>query len=343
MEPKVNPKLVHRKPYKIPSSKCDIKLDTNENMFPPHPSLVGFNYHLYPNPELSSQLKSKIAEKHNLSSNQVLLSPGSDMGLKMILEGYALPNTKTLIITPNYSRFTYFIESMFTDYKELQVNENNYLEKINSELLQQTFNLVYVSHPNLPLGYTFSIQQISDLLNGFPQTMFIVDEAYLEYSEAESTIGLTHQYNNLIVVKTFSKAFGLAGLRLGYMMSNEKVISLLSVLSNDKSITNQSMHAAITCLDHLDHYQQQIQELKKVRSWFCSQLDRLEIGWKCSTTNFVLVELDPSWKNILLSHGIGVKIDYQNWLRITIGTQSMMTLLVHVIEKHLQQKCLECN
>jgi histidinol-phosphate/aromatic aminotransferase/cobyric acid decarboxylase-like protein len=109
MEPKVNPKLVHRKPYKIPSSKCDIKLDTNENMFPPHPSLVGFNYHLYPNPELSSQLKSKIAEKHNLSSNQVLLSPGSDMGLKMILEGYALPNTKTLIITPNYSRFTYFI------------------------------------------------------------------------------------------------------------------------------------------------------------------------------------------------------------------------------------------
>jgi len=343
MEPKVNPKLFHRKPYKIPSSTCDIKLDTNENMFSPHPSLVGFNYHLYPNPELSSQLKSKIGLLYRLTPNQVLLSPGSDMGLKMILEGYALPDTKTLILTPNYSRFTYFIESMFTNYKELEVDENNYLEKIISELLQQSYNLVYVSHPNLPLGYTFSIQQISDLLNRFPQTMFVVDEAYLEYSEANSTIELIHQYNNLIVVKTFSKAFGLAGLRLGYMMSNEKVISLLSILFNDKSITNQAINAAMICLDHLDHYQQQIQELKKVRSWFCSQLDRLGISWKCSTTNFVLIQLDVSWKNILWSHGIGIKIDYQNWLRITIGTQSMMTLVVHIIEKHLQQKCLECK
>jgi histidinol-phosphate aminotransferase len=349
--PKVNPQLLNRIPYKIPNQKCPIKLDTNENMFPCHPSLkdIQDDFHLYPDPTLSNQLKEKIANHHSIEPNQILLCPGSDMGLKLILEAYSLPDTTTLVVTPNYSRFTYFLQSMYTYYKELEVNQDSFEQQIENELSLEygyihrlssgsipKYNLVYISHPNLPLGYTLTISWLVKQLKSYPETMFIVDEAYLEYSNSDSMIPLIKEYNNLIVVKTFSKAFGLAGLRIGYIMSHPQVIHLLNVLANDKSVTNFAMKAASLVLDHYDFYQEQINQLKVVRQWFCEELDKLNIKWIGGTTNFVLVTLDKKWKEIFLNHGIGVKIDYQGMIRITIGTQAMMNLIVSVIKLNVK-------
>jgi histidinol-phosphate aminotransferase len=336
--PKVNPQLLNRIPYKIPNQKCPIKLDTNENMFPCHPSLKGIqdDFHLYPDPELSTHLKKQIAQHHSIEPNQILLCPGSDMGLKLILEAYSLPDTTTLVVTPNYSRFTYFLQSMYTYYKELEVNQDSFEEKIENKLSDCKYNLVYISHPNLPLGYTLTISWLVKQLKSYPETMFIVDEAYLEYSNSDSMIPLIKEYNNLIVVKTFSKAFGLAGLRIGYIMCSHQIINILNILANDKSVTNIAMKAACLVLDHYDFYQEQIKELKIVRQWFCEELEKLNMKWIGGTTNFVLVGLDKKWKEIFLNHGIGVKIDYQGMIRITIGTQAMMNLIVSVIKLNVK-------
>lgn len=278
--------------YKIPSTKnFKYKLDMGEWNFPIHETVINEASNITNN-ELSlynvydeqfEELIKLIKLYNHLDIENpdynVIVTNGSDNSLRLILDLFATDKSKFLIPVPSYYHFECMLntfkikhlEKLYIDYK---LDNNNIFILINNEL-SNNYDLCYLVNPNMPIGYTLSNENIELLLINNPNTIFVIDEAYIEFSECHSSAPLIKKYNNLIIVKTFSKFFSLASLRIGYLISNNKIIKLLDPYYNQKDVTKIAINCAYKSLQNISHYDKNKSEFLEIRSYIKNRLDKI--------------------------------------------------------------------
>jgi histidinol-phosphate aminotransferase len=245
-----NSKLQYIEEYKIPSIKNNILHDLclNENHYPHSDAVIkALNtltlddislYHRHN--ELHKSLESKIAHVLKLTGNtDILLTNGSDGALELILKTFCNENDLISIVTPTYPHFEQRAEIN-------AVTEKIEFDHINKKLTDYQYNgkVIYISYPNMPFGYGF-YDQIMSLVRQYSDKIIIIDEAYIELSEYKSFIGQINEYKNIIVTRSFSKGYGLAGARLGYCAFNNVHKYMLSKSYSIKNITSIAVKLAI--------------------------------------------------------------------------------------------------
>jgi histidinol-phosphate aminotransferase len=187
---------------------------------------------------------------NNTNINNILLTPGSGYALQLILKTFIDIDTKLLIPFPTYPRFCHDAE-LITDnitYFNFHGNIDEYNEFYNKIKIN---DIIYISSPNIPIGYELPISFI-DIIKQYENKIFIIDEAYFEYGINLSFFN--NKYKNLIITRTFSKAFGLAGIRLGYILAHENIIDKLKIGYCTKSILDISINCGLYALENKDYY-----------------------------------------------------------------------------------------
>jgi histidinol-phosphate aminotransferase len=277
------------------------KIDWNEATVPPSPAVVraitdflSNSHHLNLYPVLNSRnLVGRLAEYHGLSEDQFLVTNGSDDALNTLCSTYLDVDDRVLVVSPTYQHFLVFVQSRgatvehFYGLDPFQPDIDGLMEKA----AQIQPRMIYLANPNNPTGVMYSVDAIKLLLEANPTTLIIVDEAYSEFA-GQSARQLLYTYSNLVITRTFSKAFGMAGLRIGYTMADAHVISNLRRLFNPKNVNSLAQVGAIAALEDnewLAWYLSEVEQSKAlITRWFADR----DIQCRMTPANFCMVCFD---------------------------------------------------
>lgn len=285
------------------------------------------------------ELKKKLFNTLGIDEFSVSFFNGSDSALNICFESILETGDEVLTIEPEYSQVDTFIK-MKGGVKNsflLKSIDKPSIDDLNRSLKGK--KIFYFSNPNNPIGYLFSKNEIEDMLIRNPTVMFFVDEAYYEFS-GNNVIDLILKYSNLIVFRTFSKAFGLAGIRLGYVVSAKDNISMINKVRNGKEVSTIAHLAAITALENYSLLEDRIKEVISTRSWFTNELSNLvNFEFFPSAANFLLIKHRNSEEiisrlrdsKILVRDRSSMHL-LKNCFRITIGKKSEMERVLEVLK-----------
>ena len=324
-----------------------IKLSSNENVFGPSQKIVPstLNYNLNRYPEISGiTLREEIAKLNKLEKDQIVLGCGSDETLLFAALSFCQFGDE--IIHAEHGFEMYPIIAKVVGAVSKLAKEKDYKVSIQSicEQLTPATKLIYIANPNNPSGSYLSKKEIRDLMFKIPSHVIVVlDGAYAEYvmeDDYDKDFSLVKEYDNIILTRTFSKAYGLAGIRLGWCYASPRIASILNRVKGPFNTNTLAQQIAITALLDQDHIMAVIKENKKNKEWFEGELTKLNIKFFPSYANFSFVE--SSYDNAkkisetLLKNGILIRqLDSYNLphcLRITIGTMDDMQKTIAVLK-----------
>lgn len=308
-------------------------LDANENPF-------DSALNRYPDPQ-QTDLKTLISKQKNVAANQILLGNGSDEVLDLIFRAFCEPNIDSIItLPPTYGMYDVLANLNAVENLQVPLSSDFQLEvdAILATIKAQT-KLLFICSPNNPSGNTVDRIAIERLLNGF-QGLVVIDEAYIDFTEESSWIQSLNAYPNLIVTQTLSKAYGLAGIRLGICYASEEIIAVLNKIKPSYNTNTLTQDAAMKALQNKDIVSDQITTVLKERSRLMKAFKTYVFIKKIhpSEANFILIKVDDANKRYdeLIKKGIVVRnrssqLNCKNCLRITVGTPSenaqLLTLL----------------
>jgi histidinol-phosphate aminotransferase len=337
--------LTSQKVYHIKNKEKILKLDWNE--FPYSPSkivkkdMMQFlkigNINWYPN-TYPKKLINKISKYSNVKNNNVTIFSGSDSILECICKLIIKKNDRVCIFFPNYDQFR--VEANILEAKISYINILNYnfnINKIINAIKKICPKIIYISNPNNPIGNYYNNIDILKFIKKFPNVYFIIDEAYIEYSEKESFASMINSYalKNVFVMRTFSKCFGLASLRLGYCISSKNNISSLNMLKNHKSTNSLAICAGISTFKDIQYYKNKVKIIIKNRNKFLNYLKNKNIVHLNTFANFVLIKtnnkkklLNYLLKNFIFIRDLGHIKGFEKYVRISIGTTNQMKFLI---------------
>lgn len=303
----------------------------------------------YPDGDRDDVLDS-IARFVGVDKDNLLVFNGSDSALKDCIECIVDPGDKVSIIEPEYSQIKTYVQIASAELDRIifdnpfDLKSDDLLSRIESK------KVLYLSNPSNPTGRIFSKSNIIDILE--TGVCLLLDEAYVEFAD-DSCVDLTYDYSNLIVFRTFSKAFGLAGLRLGYVVSDKKNIAVLKKNRNSKEINAFAQIAVIQALKNFSVYAKRINEIKIQRDLFVEFIQNLGediIAYK-SNANFVVLR-SPALSNLLHhleENRILVRdrrgMHYMdNCARVSIGTPTEMKRVKDAISRFFSKtQALGCS
>ncbi|QBA65616.1 histidinol-phosphate transaminase [Muriicola soli] len=310
-------------------------LDANENPFE-----NGLNR--YPDPR-QRKLKSELSRRKGVKENQVLLGNGSDEILDLLFRAFCEPGQdKVITVPPTYGMYGVLAAlNDVTDAKvEMKADFTLDLKAIYQAIDENT-KLVFICSPNNPTGNNIPTEQIKELLLNF-KGLVVIDEAYIDFSEQESWVHFLDIYPNLVVTQTFSKAYGMAGIRLGSCFASEAVITVLNKIKPPYNVNELTQAKAMERLGKYDLILQEIETLWAERSKLEAALAQLSFVIRVykSDANFILAELDDADKRYqdLLNEGFIVRNRSnqplcKNCLRFTIGTPSENDRLIAALNE----------
>ena len=313
--------------------------DWNESEFPPTNKVFEvmksfYRYERYPD-ITAKQLKNKLSEYVSLPVDFIEVYNGSDDALKDIITVFVDRETHVLSYQPSYTQVNTFITTNTENY--MKVNIKNPLGEHEYDFdYCKVANVVYLVNPNNPTGKLLAVDEIEKLLKTYPDTLFIVDEAYYEFAK-QSSCHLVVSHKNLIVTRTFSKAFGLASVRLGYCMGHPDTLSHLRKIRNGKAVNSLAQLCGVAALDDLDYLDSRIDEMNDAKKFFVDNLPH-EYYAVDSQTNFVLLKTPDSKKllnkmkdNKILIRDRSSFDNLENCVRITIGSKKQIIRVLDVI------------
>lgn len=312
-----------------------IKLASNENPLGPSPKAMAAiaesmsDLFRYPDGN-GFFLKKALAEKLGVEQDQITLGNGSNEVLVLVAEAFLSPESSAV-----YSEFAFVVFSLAVrtaGAESLVVPAQDWGCDLNAmaEAIKENTRLVFLANPNNPTGTHFSKDKFVQFMNRVPERVLVVlDEAYFEYHADDSDldgIALLQDYPNLVITRTFSKAFGLAGIRIGYSVSNPQVANILNRVRQPFNTSILSQAAAIACLDDKEYLKQSIALNKSGMRQLEAGFTKLGLDWIPSAGNFVTVDLGkdamPVYQS-LLSKGVIVRpvanYGMAHHLRISIG------------------------
>jgi histidinol-phosphate aminotransferase len=300
-----------------------IFLDANENPFE-----NGVNR--YPDPQQTS-VKMVLAKQRNLNPNQILLGNGSDEVLDLIFRAFCEPKVDNVItLPPTYGMYGVLSNINAVENREvlLSTDFQPQVEKI-LEAVDENTKIIFLCSPNNPTGNSFSEESVVKLLENF-NGLVVIDEAYIDFSKKESWLSKIDQYPNLIITQTLSKAYGLAGIRLGICYGSAAVISVLNKIKPPYNVNELTQLRALERLNNPEKIKSEIASIIAQREQLLKVLVDVKFVEKIYPTeaNFILIKVDDANKryNELIARGIVIRNRTtqplcENTLRLTIGTE----------------------
>jgi histidinol-phosphate aminotransferase len=331
-------------PGEQPKGRKFVKLNTNENPYPPSPSVIAAisaaeigRLNLYGDPECTA-LHQAIALTHGVNENQVISGNGSDEILGFIFMAYGM-GKRAVFPDVTYAFYPVFARLFGVPYREIPVREDFTIDPADYDNANGT---IFIANPNAPTGFALTGEQIARIAKNNPNDLVVVDEAYVDFG-GESALRLIDKYDNILVVRTFSKSRSLAGLRVGYAISTPEIIAELNAIKfswNPYNVDRLAMLAAAAAVLDQGYFEAKVQSIVNTRQAFTGKL--IELGYTVlpSKANFVFVK-HPRLSGKALYEGLkeqGVLVRWFNserikdYVRITIGTPEQMDAFLQAAE-----------
>ncbi|MFX1501614.1 MAG: pyridoxal phosphate-dependent aminotransferase [Promethearchaeota archaeon] len=338
-----------------------IFLDKNESPFvPPLGDLVNLkSLNILKNyPDLNANtFLDKLSKDLKIPISYLLAGTGSNEIIGLIIKIYASPKTTILSINPTFSMYKFFANINGAKYESfplrLLINEATGIAEY--DLDQPSFmkkakssNIIILARPNNPDGMVLSLDFIKQLL--LLKKLVIIDEAYIDFSDGPSVVDLINSYNNLIISRSFSKSYSLAGLRLGYTISNPSINDILIRIKSPFNVNNLALQYGLLLLDKKDEISANINKIISIREEFFKEILSLREKNKIfyihrSQTNFILLrfessKISDSVYQYLLKNKIKVRnytAELSNCLRISIGTKLQMKKLIEILKSYFEE------
>lgn len=338
----IRPSIKSLKPYA--SARDEFKgnkehltfLDANENPFE-----NGINR--YPDPQ-QKELKAVISKLKNIPVEQILLGNGSDEVLDLLIRMFCEPNIDNiLILPPTYGMYEVLANINAVEVLKINLSESTFQPQNTAVLNIANGNskILFLCSPNNPTGNSFEADRVEFLLKNF-KGIVVIDEAYIDFSNEESWLSRLKEFPNLVVVQTLSKAYGMAGIRLGMCFASEAIIATLNKIKPPYNINELTQISAIDQLQKADLVQSQIMSLINERELLVRSLDQVTFIKKIypSNTNFVMIKVDDASKRYqqLIENGIVIRNRTtqplcENCLRLTIGTTEENMKLIETLKQ----------
>jgi len=319
------------KPYR--SARQDftsgILLDANENAYGSSIPFDGLQLNRYPDPS-QMPLRSRIAQMHGIEVDSVFVGVGSDEVIDLLIRIFCEPRSDSVLILEP----TYGVYRVAADVNDITVNSSLLTDEFQIDLddVQQKSDaktkLIFCCSPNNPTGNLLRRQDILDLC-AMTQAIVVVDEAYVDFARTESLIGALSQFPNLIVLRTLSKAWGLAAIRLGYALAHPLIVSYLMKAKAPYNINALTSMEALKALERTDHVQQSVASTIAERERLVGELERIAYVQRVfpSDANFLLVRVTDArtLHQRLAQRGVIVRDrssepKLANCIRISVGT-----------------------
>lgn len=336
-------------PGEQPNKENMIKLNTNENPYPPSPMVEAGgkemeDWRLYPDPSVT-KLVHALAQYHGLLDEQVFVGVGSDDVLAMSFLTFFNSDKPILFPDITYSFYDVWAELYKIPYKRVPLTEQFRLVK---EDYQQENGGIVFPNPNAPTGILEPVSFVEDIVRGNPDSVVIVDEAYIDFG-GETCLNLIHRYENLLVVRTYSKSRSLAGLRVGYCMGNKELIEALNNVKqsyNSYTMNQAAIALGTASLKDEDYVREHVAKIISTREWVGEELRKLHFSFAPSSANFLFITHERvkakdifemlKEQDIYVRYFDKPRID--NYLRVTIGTDEQMQQFIDALKRYLNVK-----
>ncbi|WP_026899142.1 histidinol-phosphate transaminase [Daejeonella oryzae] len=320
--------------------EASVFLDANENSFG---SPLETNYNRYPDP-LQLKVKQRITEIKGVPAKNIFLGNGSDEAIDLLFRAFCRPGIDNVITVPP----TYGMYEVSANINDIEIRKVNLLPDFQlnlegiAEAIDEHTKLIFICSPNNPTGNSIDRDAIQTILTNF-SGLVIVDEAYINFSRQKTFIQELTEFSNLVVLQTLSKAWGLAGLRVGMAFASEEIIEVLNKVKAPYNINQASQQLALDALQNIDQVNEWIRQTISEREKLVSNLLKLEFVNKIfpSDANFLLVKCSSPREiyQFLVDKGIIVrdrsKIELcEGCLRITVGTPEENNLLIQNLQTY---------
>ncbi len=342
-------KVVPYTPGEQPKDTNVIKLNTNENPYPPSPKVKEIleNYdcgkmRLYPDPD-STVLVEAIAERYKLSKSQVFVGVGSDDVLSIAFLTFFNSNKPIIFPDITYSFYDVWADVYRIPYVQKPLTEDF---RINPDDYKCENGGIIFPNPNAPTGCEESLELIEEIVKANPESVVIIDEAYVDFG-AESALALIDKYENLLVIQTFSKSRSMAGMRIGYAMGNEKLIKYMNDVKfsiNSYTMTPLTQLCGAEAVKDEEYFQSTLKMIVDVREYSKDRLSQLGFTVTDSKSNFIFASHKTKSAGEIFTALKERKIFVRYWnkprignhLRISVGTREEMDALFTALEEILK-------
>jgi histidinol-phosphate aminotransferase len=327
-----------------------LKLDWNESTIPPSPRVhetiaefLGNVHHLNWYPDLgAATLRTAISGYTGVPAENVIATNGSDDALDLICRTYLDPGDDVIVAWPTYGHFMVFARARGVEPRvACAADLFEPTTRVILGMVTDRTKLVYIASPNNPTGVVTPPEDVVRMCEAFPGTLFLIDEAYFEFSGV-SSVPLVGRYPNVIVTRTFSKCFGIAGLRVGYLMASDPVLLQLRKLYNPKSVNVLGQRAAIAALSDREVRENFVAEVRASREYLAKELVARGADARATAANFVCVKVGDPRGLVKALETVGVFVrdrssirGFEGYVRITVGTVDQMRDLVGRIDRLL--------
>ena len=341
-------KVIPYVPGEQPNQPGMIKLNTNENPYPPAPGVQKVleefsadSLRLYPDPAVTDLVKA-LAKRYQVAEDQVFVGVGSDDVLAMAFMTFFNSDKPILFPDISYSFYSVWAEEFRIPYKRPALDENFRLVK--EDYYQENGGIIF-PNPNAPTAIYEPLETIEDILQHNPDVVVIIDEAYIDFG-GKSALPLIEKYDNLLVVQTFSKSRSMAGMRIGFALGNPELIKYLNDVKysfNSYTMNRTSICCGVEVVKDEAYFQETTAKIIATREWAKEELTKLGFIFTDSMANFIFAthktvpakEIFEALReaHIYVRYFQSPRID--NYLRITIGTEGEMEKLFEFLRKIL--------
>jgi len=332
--------------------KNSIKLASNENPLGPSPKAIKAikeslnKINRYPDSK-GYYLKNRLAEKFGLSMANIILGNGSDEIIKLATHAFVSPGDEVIIPFPTFLMYEKNAQSF--QGKIIKIPLNNFYIDSNAMIhaISEKTKIIFLNNPNNPTGTALGINEISHFLQSMPKEIIMVlDEAYIEFAtekNIESAIHLLESYPNLIILRTFSKLYGLAGLRIGYGFASKDIINLLTLLQQPFSTNYIAQVGAIAALSDDKFVKKTLALITEGLKFIYSQLNTMGLQYITTQTNFLMIKTPIGSKEThkrMLKEGVIIRpmedFGIKDFIRINIGLPEENERFIRTLKKILQ-------
>ncbi len=336
-------------PGEQPQDKKYVKLNTNESPYPPSKEVIEAvsskevaDLRLYSDPDCKV-LKNKLAKRYGVEKENIYLSNGSDDILNFAFMAYCSDGKKVAFPDISYGFYKVYAELYRSDALVIPLKDDF---SINTEDYCGINRTVVIANPNAPTGLALSLSEIEKILIGNPNNVVVIDEAYVDFG-AESCLPLLSKYDNLLIVRTFSKSRALAGARLGFAISSKEIISDLERIkfsTNPYNVNRLTLVAGAAAIDSDEYFMDNCRRIAKTRENVTNELETLGFEVIPSKANFIFAKheslsgeelyLKLKEDGVLIRHFTADRIKDYN--RITIGSEDEMAVFVESVKRILE-------
>lgn len=359
----VCPHVLNMKAYSSARMEYDGKegvfLDANENSLG---SVTSEIHNRYPDP-LQSDLKNEIANVYNVLPNQLFLGNGSDECINVLIQAFCRSGLDKIVqFSPTFSMYEHAAKVMNIEVLDVLLNESDFQINTNelfstlgkstntsslkdenkNEIKQGVVKIIFICSPNNPTGNLINKNDIEFILTNF-DGLVVIDEAYQDFSGNESWLNRLHEFQNLVVINTFSKSFGMADARLGMLFANSEIIHFMNTIKMPYNITQHTIQLGLEAIRNLSKKQAFIIELLKEKRYLNTELNKISTVKKVyhSDTNFILFKVDDA--NAVYKYLLANQVIIRNrnsapllkgCLRVSVGTQQENEKFIEVLKNY---------